>query len=201
MLAKIESLPEWLAGAADRNTGTLWQVVKAYRANLRQGTVGVKTRTMVRSTGKKPYAQKHMGRARRGSFVSPLHVGGGVAHGPKARDYRQAIPKKMGRLAMQIALAKCIKSGSVYTADIKVESGKTKEAAAYLNEIHSGLGKVVVCLGSNDTNAIRAFRNVRGVVLKSPAQINALDLILARNVVFGNDAWKLVEARVQKLQK
>lgn len=195
MLEKIESLPNWLTDAADRNLGTLWQVVKAYRANLRQGTVGVLTRTMVNSTGKKPYAQKGMGKARRGSFVSPLHVGGGVAHGPKARDYRQAIPKKMARLALKIALARRIQAGEVFKGDLS-GAGKTKDAMARLAGALAPVGRTVVCLSTNDEQVIRAYRNIRGVVLKSADQLNAFDIVRARRLVLANDALKAVEGRL-----
>lgn len=188
MLTKIENLPSWLTDAADRNQGTLWQAVKAYRANLRQGTVGVLTRAMVRATGKKPYSQKGMGRARRGSMVGPSHVGGGVAHGPKMRDYRQALPKKMARLALRIALAKRIQSGDVFAGDLVLSDAKTKNAVALLAGVLSPVGKTIVCLKSNDESALLAYRNVRGVVLKAAKQLNALDVMVARRVVFADDA-------------
>jgi large subunit ribosomal protein L4 len=198
MLKKIEQLPTWLAESAEANLGTLWQVVKAYRANRRQGTVGVKTRAMVRSTGKKPYDQKKTGGARRGSFVSPLHVGGGVAHGPVARDYRQALPEKMAHQALRIALAKRVQAGLVFEGNLAVESGKTKDAATLLKSVTSGVGKTIVCLSEPSENTIRAYRNIRGVVLVSPQQLSAIDVIESRNLVVAPAALKAVQARVAK---
>jgi large subunit ribosomal protein L4 len=198
MLNKIEKIPSWLTEAAEGNLGTLWQVVKAYRANRRQGTVGVKTRSMVRSTGKKPYGQKKTGQARRGSFVSPLHVGGGVAHGPKARDYRQALPDKMTLQALRLALAKRMQAGLVFEGNLEVESGKTKEAAAKLKSIGVEVGKTVVCLSEPSEKTIRAYRNIRGVVLVSPSQLTALDVMESRNLVVASNALKAIEARVSK---
>lgn len=200
MLNKVEKLPAWLTGTEERSTGTLWQVVKAYRANLRQGTVGVKTRAMVQSTGKKPYKQKRTGNARRGSFVAPLHVGGGVAHGPKARDYRQAIPSKMGLLALKLAMSEQVRAGLVFQGAVNVASGKTKDAAKLLENISTGVGKTVVCLSKPSETTLRAFRNIRGVVLVSPEQVNALDLVEARSIVMTPDAFNAIEARLKSVE-
>jgi large subunit ribosomal protein L4 len=198
MLKKIEKLPEWLAESAEGNLGTLWQIVKAYRANRRQGTVGVKTRAMVRSTGKKPYEQKKTGGARRGSFVSPLHVGGGVAHGPKARDYRQALPEKMAHQALRLALAKRVQAGLVFEGNLAVESGKTKDAAAILKSIFTGVGKVIVCLSEPSEMTIRAYRNIRGVILVSPGQLTAIDVMESRHLVVAPAALSAVQTRLAK---
>jgi large subunit ribosomal protein L4 len=198
MIKKTEKLPDWLADCSDRNMGVLWQVVRAYRANRRQGTVGVKTRAMVTSTGKKPYDQKKTGNARRGSFVSPICVGGGVAHGPKARDYRQPIPEKMAHLALKLAIAKRVAAGAVFDGNLRVESGKTKDAAAMLKNAWTGVGKTIVCLADANESTVRAFRNIRGVVLVAPSQLNAIDVMESRSVVLATDAWKVIQARLGK---
>ncbi len=195
MLAKIENLPEGLIDYADRNKGTLWQVVKAYRANQRQGTVGVKTRAMVQSTGKKPYKQKKTGSARRGSFVAPLHVGGGVAHGPKARDYRQSIPPKMAKVALGIALSERVKAGKIFIGALDFPSGKTKEAAAFLKTQAIG-ENTLVCLSNPNDQTIRALRNIRGVHLVSPEQVNAFMVLQARTLVASAEAFKVIESRL-----
>lgn len=196
MLSKIEALPESLVSYADRNKGTLWQVVKAYRANQRQGTVGVKTRAMVQSTGKKPYKQKKTGSARRGSFVAPLHVGGGVAHGPKARDYRQAIPLKMSRVALGIAISERIKSGKVFVGALDFPSGKTKDAASALKNVADLSGNTLVCLSNPNETTIRALRNIRGVHLVSPEQVNAFTILQARSLIASPEAFKVLESRL-----
>lgn len=196
MLSKIETLPESLVSYADRNKGTLWQVVKAYRANQRQGTVGVKTRAMVKSTGKKPYKQKKTGSARRGSFVAPLHVGGGVAHGPKARDYRQAIPVKMSRVALGIAISERIKSGKIFVGALDFPSGKTKDAASALKNFADLSGNTLVCLSNPNESTIRALRNIRGVHLVSPEQVNAFTILQARSLIASPEAFKVLESRI-----
>jgi large subunit ribosomal protein L4 len=196
MLSKIETLPESLVSYADRNKGTLWQVIKAYRANQRQGTVGVKTRAMVKSTGKKPYKQKKTGSARRGSFVAPLHVGGGVAHGPKARDYRQAIPVKMSRVALGIAISERIKSGKIFVGTLDFPSGKTKDAASALKNVADLSGNTLVCLSNPNESTIRALRNIRGVHLVSPEQVNAFTILQARSLIASPEAFKVLESRI-----
>ena len=195
MVSKIQTVPAWLAEGTERNVGTLWQVVKAYRANQRQGTVGVKTRGMVKATGKKPFKQKKTGSARRGSMVANLHRGGGVSHGPKMRDYREPIPKQMASLALKIALAHRVKAGKVFSGDITVATGKTKDAALLLKGIQEHAGKTIVCLSNPSVETLRAFRNIRGVVLVTPEQVNAFDIVQARALVTSTDALKIIENR------
>lgn len=202
MLKKFEELPQSLMSYVDRNKGTLWQVIKAYRANLRQGTVGVKTRAMVQSTGKKPYKQKKTGSARRGSFVSPLNVGGGVAHGPKARSYYQSIPPKMAKVALGIAVAARAQAGKVFLAEeaelLNIQSGKTKDAYAVIKETMTSHKSrtALVCLDSPNAETIRAFRNIRGVTLVSPEQVNALSILETRNLIMSSGAFKILESRL-----
>ena len=196
MLSKIENLPESLVDYVDRNKGTLWQVIKAYRANQRQGTVGVKTRAQVQSTGKKPYKQKKTGSARRGSFVAPLHVGGGVAHGPKARDYRQAISPKMAKVALGIAFSGRVKSGKVFVGELNFPSGKTKDASMLLKSQVPFGENTLVCLTNPNDLTIRALRNIRGVRLVSPEQVNAFNLLQARSLVASAEALKVIESRL-----
>ena len=202
----IDTVPAWAADGLERNAGTVWQVVKAYRANLRQGTVGVKTRAAVRATGKKPYRQKKTGNARRGSFVSPLHVGGGVAHGPKARSYRQRITPKMGALALKIALAHRARDGKVLSAAaLSFDAGKTKVAHAALLAAHPdlGLGKTLVCLEGLGTDraspTFRALRNIRGVVLVSPESLNAFHVVQSRVLVTTHGTLDVIGARLTRM--
>ena len=198
MLTKLTELSEELLGYSERNKGTLWQVIKAYAANQRQGTVGVKTRAMVKATGKKPYKQKKTGSARRGSFVAPLHVGGGVAHGPQARDYRQAIPPKMAKVALGIALCESLKAGKIYSGALEFPNGKTKEAAHLFQASIAGfgVGKALLCLWAPSEETIRAVKNVRGLILVSPRQINAYDLLQSRFLMITPEAFAIIHSRI-----
>lgn len=197
-MKKLDSLPEAFKSYSEKNYGTLWQVIKAYRANLRQGTVGVKTRAMVSSTGKKPYKQKKTGSARRGSFVSPINVGGGVAHGPKARSYTESIPPKMAKVALGLAIKEKQQSGELFVDDVSFESGKTKDAYSSLKEILPKVGKIVVCLDKFDDMTARALRNIKGMSLVSPLQINAYNILCSKVVVMTAGALEILEKRLSK---
>ena len=197
MLSKLEKLPQSLEKFSERNLGTVWQVVKAYQANLRQGTVGTKTRAAVASTGKKPFKQKKTGSARRGSFVSPLHVGGGVAHGPQMRDHTQNVTPGMAKVALGISLAQQIKAGSVFLGEISFPSGKTKDAFTFMKEALPGVGRVTVCLDVIDESTYRALRNLRGIELISPAQVNALSLVRSRCFISTPKAIEMIVKRLE----
>ncbi len=196
MLNVLNSVPDSLKEYVDRNAGTVWQVYKALRANKRQGTVGVKTRSMVTSTGKKPYKQKKTGSARRGSFVSPLHVGGGVAHGPKMRDYREAISKNMNKTALGVALASRIQAQKVILGSLNVESGKTKDAAKVLSAYREPVGSIVVCFDEISESSVRAYRNLREVKLVNPQNLNVLDLLTSRKLVITEKAFQALVQRI-----
>ncbi|MEO0081983.1 MAG: 50S ribosomal protein L4 [candidate division WOR-3 bacterium] len=134
---KVE-LPEAVFGQPVHSS-LVWESVKAFLANQRQGTAATKTRGEVSGTGKKPYRQKHTGRARHGSRRSPIFVGGGIAWGPKPRDYSQAIPKKKRRAALVSALsARHAEGGIVVVEDFELNQPKTKELVGILKAM--GLG-------------------------------------------------------------
>jgi large subunit ribosomal protein L4 len=198
MIAKLNTLPEWLGKDAQANLGTLWQVVKSYQSNRRQGTVGVKTRSLVKATGKKPYKQKKTGNARTGSMVNNIHVGGGVSHGPQMRSYRETIPDQMAKKALGLALAKRVQAGRVFTGNLSVPSGKTKDAAKLAGAGFEKYGKTLVVLDSPTVETLRAFRNLRGVVMVSPEQVTALDVMETRNMITSEAAWKSLEGRLAK---
>lgn len=198
MLNQLKEIPAWLTESAGRNTGTLWQVVKAYRANLRQGTVGVKTRAMVKSTGKKPYKQKKTGSARRGSFVANLHVGGGVAHGPKMREYRQSIPQKMNSLALSMILSERATKGKIFVGDVSIASGKTKDAYKAIESALPEFGSTVICLSQPTETTLRALRNIRGVQLISPEKLTAFNVINAGSLITSTEALEFLKTRVTR---
>ncbi len=200
MVTKIEKVPSWLESETEGNLGTLWQVVKSYQSNRRQGTVGVKTRSLVKATGKKPYKQKKTGNARHGSTSSNIYVGGGVSHGPQARSYREGIPDRMARKALGIALAKRVASGNVYTGNIDVPSGKTKDAVKLVGGAIERVGKTIVVLQDPSVETLRAFRNIRGVVMLRPEQVTALDVMETRNMITTEGALKVIENRLNKMK-
>jgi large subunit ribosomal protein L4 len=198
MISKVSNLPGWLDEGAQGNLGTLWQVVKSYQSNRRQGTVGVKTRSLVKATGKKPYKQKKTGNARTGSMVNNIHVGGGVSHGPQMRSYREAIPDGMARKALALALAKRVEAGKVYTGELGIATGKTRDAAKLVAACVEEFGKTLIVLDAPTPETIRAYRNLRGIVLVSPEQVTALDVMETRNLISSPGAWSRLEGRVSK---
>lgn len=166
------------------NLAVLHQVVTAQLAAARRGTASTKTRGEVSGGGRKPWRQKGLGRARQGSIRAPHWVGGGVAHGPKPRDYTQRTPKKMKRLALRSALsARASEAAVMVVDDLDWSAPKTKQAIALL-EAMGAAGKTLVVLGSIDGVAGRSFRNLPDVVLSEPGQLTPYDVLWSDQVVF-----------------
>lgn len=166
------------------NVHVIHQVVTAQLAGRRRGTHSTKTRAEVRGGGRKPWRQKGLGRARHGSIRSPQWVGGGIAHGPKPRDYSQRTPKKMKRLALRSALsARASESAIKVVEDFGWDAPKTKSAAALLASIGVD-GKVLVVLDKRDVNAQLAFRNIPSVRLAEAGHVTTYDVMWAEDLVF-----------------
>lgn len=169
------------------NVSVMHQVVTAQLGAKRQGSHNTKTRSEVRGGSSKPWRQKGTGRARHGSIRSPQWRGGGVAHGPKPRDYSQRTPKKMVRLALRSALSDRAASGDVIVVnDWNFEQPKTREALQRLATIGAG-GRVLVVLPKDETNAWRSFANLQRVHTLTPDQINCYDIMVSDVAVFTED--------------
>lgn len=148
-----------------------------YEANRRAGTACTKTRAEVRGTGKKPWAQKHTGRARAGSLRSPLFRGGGVVFGPKPRDYSYHMPKKARRQALRSALLGKLLDAEVKVID-KLEFSKpsTKKMVSLLKAL--GIeGSCLVVAEDNDHTIWKSARNVPGLKVMKVTQLNAYEII------------------------
>lgn len=166
------------------NMAVLHQVVTAQLAAKRAGTASTKTRAEVRGGGRKPWRQKGLGRARQGSIRAPHWVGGGVAHGPKPRDYSQRTPKKMKRLALRSALsARASEEAVKVVDDFDWTTPKTKQAVSLLRAIGADT-KTLVVISSIDGVAARSFRNLPEVILCEPGQLTPYDVLWADQVVF-----------------
>jgi len=174
------------------NTAVMHQVVTAQLAAARAGTASTKTRGEVSGGGKKPWRQKGLGRARHGSTRSPQWKGGGVAHGPKPRDYSQRTPKKMKRLALRSALSARAAADSVLIVDaFDWEAPKTKSATALL----AGMGvegKALFVLSPSDRIAERSVRNMPNVNVLTVGQLNTYDVLWADTIVFTGDTIGMV---------
>lgn len=166
------------------NIPVIHQVVTAQLAGKRRGTHSTKTRAEVRGGGRKPWRQKGLGRARQGSIRAPQWVGGGIAHGPKPRDYSQRTPKKMKRLALRSALsARASESAVKVVEDFSWDAPKTKVAAQLLGQI-GVQGKALVVIDKSDMNAKRAFRNIPTVRLAEAGHVTTYDVMWAEDLVF-----------------
>jgi large subunit ribosomal protein L4 len=169
------------------NVPLLHQVVTAQLAAKRSGTHSTKTRAEVSGGGAKPYKQKGTGRARQGTTRAPQFTGGGIAFGPKPRDYSQATPRKMVRQALRAALSDRAIEGRICLVDHwSYEEPKTKAAKASLEAL--GLdGRILLVLGSEDVLAERSFANLPQVDIVEAAQLTAYDVVVSDWVVFSDD--------------
>ena len=176
------------------NIALMHQVVTAQLAAKRQGTHATKTRAMVSGGGKKPYRQKGTGRARQGSTRAPQFTGGGVVHGPQPRDYSQRTPKKMIAAALRGALSDRARNDRIH-AITELVSGQvpsTKSAKSFLatllTENTAKNKKVLVVIGRADEVGAKSVRNLPGVHVISPDQLNTYDVLNADDVIFSVEA-------------
>ena len=160
------------------------QVVVAHLANCRQGTHSTKTRGEVSGGGRKPWKQKHTGRARQGSTRSPIWVHGGVAHGPKPRDYHQKVNKKVRRLAMLSALSVKVRDSLMTVVrGMEMDKPSTKAALASLRAIVDDRQALVVLERGDQLTAL-SLRNVPEVHVLWVDQLNTYDVLDADDIVF-----------------
>ncbi len=171
----------------------LYDVVKAQRAAMRQGTHKVKTRSEVRGGGRKPWRQKGTGRARQGSIRSPQWVGGGIVFGPSPRDYRLKVNRKVRRLALKSALTLKVVNEKFYVLDqLTLENAKTKAMVEILNNL-SLAGKVMLVLPELTENIVLAARNIPGVTVTTVEQASVYELMSARTILTTQDGVKKYE--------
>src|SRR5271165_1244670 len=174
---------------APANIALMHQVVTAQRAAARQGTHSTKTRGEVSGGGRKPYRQKGTGRARQGSTRAPQFTGGGIVHGPKPRDYSQRTPKKMIAAALRGALSDRARNGRIHaiTELVAGQTPSTKSAKAFLASL-TERKQVLIVIGRTDETGARSVRNLPGVHVLSPEQLNTHDVLRSDDVVFSVEA-------------
>ncbi len=169
----------------------LFEAVRNYLANRRQGTHDTKTRAQVKATSAKMFRQKGTGRARAGSIASPTRVGGGVAFGPHPRDYSYTLPRKIKRLALKSALTDRATHERVMVLESpSYESPKTKTAAVLLGNMELAGRHTLVVLPAGEQGDIlyKSFRNIKGVRVLRAGELNAYTILWADNLVFTTDA-------------
>jgi large subunit ribosomal protein L4 len=171
------------------NIALMHQVVIAQLAAARQGTHSTKRRGEVSGGGKKPYRQKGTGRARQGSTRAPQFTGGGISHGPKPRDYTQRTPKKMIAAALRGALSDRARNDRIHavTELVAGQTPSTKGAKSFLATL-TGRRKVLVVIGRSDEVSAKSVRNLPGVHVISPDQLNTYDVLNADDLVFSVEA-------------
>ena len=174
------------------NVPVMHQVVVAGLAAARRGTHSTLTRAEVAGGGRKPWRQKGTGRARHGSIRSPLWVGGGVAHGPKPRDYAMRVNKKMKRLALRSALTDRAREGRIRVVDeLRFEEPSTREALGALESLEAD-GLVLLVLPQRDEVVEKSFRNLRHVKVVFPGNLSTYEVLRADWVVFISEALEAV---------
>ena len=181
-----------------KGTQAVHDVVVAYQAAQRMGTACTKNVGEVAGTNKKPWRQKGTGRARAGSFQSPLWRGGGVVFGPKPRDFTKKVSHNTKQLALRKALSERLKAGDVVLVDdLKLGSQKTKEFTGILKALELK-GTALIVAQAVDKNLTLASRNVADVALTTGDLLNTYDVLRPDKLVFTRTAFEQLEARLGK---
>ena len=179
-----------------KGTQAVHDVVVAYRAAQRSGTACTKTVGDVAGTNKKPWRQKGTGRARAGSFRSPLWRGGGVVFGPKPRDFAKKVSRSTKQLALRKALTERLNAGDVLVVeDLKLDSPKTKQFVCLLSALQLS-GSTLVVTQAVDKNLTLASRNIPNVELTTGDGLNTYQVLRSDKLLFTRGAFETVEARL-----
>lgn len=179
--------------AIEPNMSAMHLVVVNYLANQRQGTQSTLTRSEVSGGGKKPWRQKGTGRARQGSTRAPQWYHGGIALGPKPRDYGFSINKKVRRLAMKSALSSKVAADEMIVLDsLELDAIKTKDVVAVLSAIGAGKKTLIVLPEKNDV-IYKSARNIAGVKTTLVSTLNVYDILNCDKIVVLKDAASKIE--------
>jgi len=181
-----------------KGTQAVHDVVAAYQAARRSGTASTKNVGEVAGTNKKPWRQKGTGRARAGSFQSPLWRGGGVVFGPRPRDFGKKVSRQTRVLALRKALSERLKAGDVIVVDsLKLNSPKTKEFAGLMSALELKGSTLIVSAGM-DKNLRLASRNLPDIALTTCDSLNTYDVLRPDKLLFTKDAFEKFELRLAK---
>jgi len=175
--------------AHEISEGSIYNAIKNELANIRVGTASTKTRSEVHGAKTKPWRQKGTGRARSGRKQSPVWVGGGIAFGPRPRDYSYVLPRKVKQLAMKSILSlKASTEGFKVIENFTVATGKTKDLVQILKTLVPSEEKTVLILKDDDANLKRAARNIPWVRFLTFNRLRAHDLFYTKNLVVMEEA-------------
>jgi large subunit ribosomal protein L4 len=179
---------------AESNDALLHQVVVAQQANKRRGTQDTQQRNDVTYSTRKIRPQKGTGQARQGSRRSPLLKGGGVAHGPHPRSYRQRLPKKMRRQALRIALSEKIRDEAVTVLDVlKLDAPKSSTIRDMVAALELK-GRTLIVIGSTDHNVVKSASNIPGVEVQAAALMNPLETTSVPNLIVTQAALGAIDS-------
>jgi large subunit ribosomal protein L4 len=175
------------------NEAVVHQAMVSQQANARQGTASTKTRGEVAGSTRKLYRQKHTGESRAGSIKSPLRRGGGTVFGPKPRDYSQALPKKMRRLALRCVLSAKASDGELKVLeDLKLDQPKTKEMVKILTALGVD-SSALVAMAEPEENVVKSARNLPGIKTIPASLLNVVDLLSYKLLIMTEAAVRKVE--------
>jgi large subunit ribosomal protein L4 len=174
--------------------GILHQVVVNFLANQRQGTHSTKTKGLLSGGGRKPFKQKHTGRARAGSNRSPLWRGGGTVFGPQPRDYSYKVPKKVKRRALMAALHEKLYSNEIVVIDsILMEKPRTKDMMSILKNLGLDKKSVLIVLPEHNNSVALSARNIPGVHITRAMDLNTYDVIASNMLLMTREALTRLE--------
>ncbi len=175
------------------NQTLVHQAMVIYQLNQRQGTHSTRTRAEVSGGGRKPWIQKHTGRARQGSIRSPQWRHGGIAFGPKPRDYRKALPRAMRRNALKCVISEKIRQGRLMCIDSLADlDGRTKSMNQLLQSL-SLTGSVLIVTRDADQNVAQAGSNLKQVWTLPSDLVNANDVLKRQTILITVDAMRRIE--------
>ena len=175
------------------NQTLVYQAMVIYQGNRRQGTHDTKTRAEVSGGGRKPWIQKHTGRARQGSTRSPQWRHGGVVFGPHPRSYRKALPKRMRRAALRCVLSDKARSDRLLCLNsMDTIDGKTKSMAGLLERLNVSSSALIVTVGT-ERNVVQAASNLKGIYTLPVNQLNAETLLSRDLLILTEDAVRWAE--------
>ena len=185
------------------NTDLVHQAMVYYEGSKRQVIAHTKTRGEVSGGGKKPWAQKHTGRARHGSIRSPIWIGGGITFGPRnERVFAKKLNKKMRRKALFAVLSEKARKNLILVVDeLKAEKGKTKAIREFLGKLPCDQQKILIALPAMDTSLIQSVRNLGYAKAMQAKDLNAYDALSARYIIIPKDAVKVLEKTFANAKK
>jgi large subunit ribosomal protein L4 len=181
----------------EANSDLIAQYVRVYLTNQRTGNASTKTRGEVSGSGKKPFKQKGTGNARRGSLRTPLARKGGITFGPKPRNFRLEMPKKMRINALLNVLSLRFNSKNIFALDTFGSDLKTKQVQDALDNMKLSGTSTLIITSERDENILKSARNIDRVTVRMVKNLNAYDVISNKNILFLEDSLKALEGKYE----